>query len=298
MRGIWHSKLLFWNFVALFIIKGALLPSFQFADLLNNIPVFSAQEIITKTNAARISNGIKGLKESVVLDVAAAQKLDDMARNGYFAHFSPSGTSPWHWFQVNGYRYAYAGENLAIGFIDAQSTVDAWLQSSSHRRNVLSSSFQEIGVAVARVNIGNDNGIVVVQLFGTPTSIPGISFFQSDAKQNVEVILSQSDAGNEPSTPTPKLPATELHPVQPPIAISTLPRTTSIQERSFGSVIVRILNSSFTTYAYMLVILSLGYLLFREFRKELVYKFALHLLLFALAVAIPLLSNSPVMRIG
>lgn len=302
MRGLFSRKFLFWNFVALAILKVALIPTHNLADLIAGDQIFSAQEVIAQTNRARVDNNVEALKENAVLNIAAAQKLEDMVRNQYFAHFSPTGVSPWHWFDVNGYHYSYAGENLAIGFPDAATTVAAWLNSPSHRRNLLSSSFREIGVAVAKAQIGNDSGILVVQFFGTPTSIPNVSFSKSDAQQNgIGVTLSQSDAseGTPAPTATPKQPATTLQPAHSPgPAVSTIPKTTSIQERSIVPAIIGFFNKGFTVYAYLLAIAMVGYVLFREFRKDLVMKAAMAVALFLLAVAIPLLTSGALARIG
>ncbi|NMB92055.1 MAG: CAP domain-containing protein [Parcubacteria group bacterium] len=131
----------------------------------------NAQKIIALTNEVRQQYGLTPLKENTLLDLAAQQKAQDMTINNYFAHFSPTGVSPWYWFQKAGYNYYYAGENLAMNFLDSEEVVRAWLNSPSHRDNILNQHYQEIGIAILPAN-ANSQGIankpIVVQLFGSP----------------------------------------------------------------------------------------------------------------------------------
>jgi hypothetical protein len=135
-----------------------------FADL-------NAQKIIALTNEVRQQYGLTPLKENALLDLAAEQKAQDMSLNNYFAHFSPTGISPWYWFQKAGYHYHYAGENLAMNFLDSEEVIKAWLNSPGHRDNILNKNYQEIGIAILPAN-ANSQGIankpIVVQLFGSP----------------------------------------------------------------------------------------------------------------------------------
>jgi len=304
MRGIWSSKFIFWNFVALFLLKSVSAPSIQLAQLVLGEQAFPPQEIIMQTNAFRVGQGLGALRENGALNAAAAQKLEDMMRNQYFAHFSPAGVSPWYWFQANGYRYTYAGENLAIGFPDAKTTLDAWVKSPSHRNNLTNAQFREIGVAVAFTTIAGDSGILVVQLFGSPLNAPRVAVSSGDAKSPVSLGLSRSDA--DETAPTPAL-TPKITPSPPPLKIARAtpipstpitPRATSIDKTSTLSRVMRILNNTFTFYAYLLVLASLGYFLSREFRKEYIIKTAFHALLFVLAVIVPLMTIIRQGRIG
>ena len=294
---IWSSRLLFWNFVILVALKGVAPSSAQLASIVLGEQTFAPQEIVTHTNARRTAVGLPPLTVSATLNVVAAQKLDDMVRNQYFAHFSPSGVSPWHWFKVNGYTYAYAGENLAIGFPTAPATVAAWMDSPSHRNNILNEAFREIGVAVAWNSIGPDAGVVVVQMFGTPTSVP-ITLSRSAADQQSPSPVPSQSILPSISPPTTKSPPTKLAQVSPVPQVSSAPRVTTIENRSFISSLVRILNSTFSFYAYGLVIAALGYFWFRGFRRELLPRLALHILIFFLATSVPLITASTFGRIG
>ncbi len=122
------------------------------------------------TNEARAAEGRAPLSRNSFLDEAARLKAEDMALNGYFAHWSPTGVSPWHWFGAAGYAYAHAGENLAVHFTDSTAVVDAWLDSPTHRANIMSDRYTEIGIGTAKGRYEGFDTVFVVQMFGTPVA--------------------------------------------------------------------------------------------------------------------------------
>jgi uncharacterized protein YkwD len=128
----------------------------------------STSVLVRMANEERASHGSSTLKVNPQLNQAALMKANDMVNNNYFAHWSPQGKSPWHWFSLAGYNYEYAGENLAIGFFDATEVHRAWIQSSSHRANILNPTYQEIGLAVVQKDFYGRSSFLVVQMFGTP----------------------------------------------------------------------------------------------------------------------------------
>lgn len=130
----------------------------------------STDEVIRLTNQKRTENGISELSYNPTLTLAAKAKGDHMIANNYWAHVAPDGTEPWKFFTDYGYRYRYAGENLARDFSDPTSAVDAWMASPTHRENLLSAKYQEIGVAVVEGDLGGVDTTIIVQLFGTPLS--------------------------------------------------------------------------------------------------------------------------------
>lgn len=128
---------------------------------------FSSREIVALSNAEREKNGLIALSENPLLQQAAEAKAADMLASDYWAHYSPSGKSPWGFITGAGYKYVYAGENLARDFDDANEVVGAWMNSTSHRANLLDRNFREIGVAVVDGELGGREGILVVQMFGS-----------------------------------------------------------------------------------------------------------------------------------
>ncbi len=130
-----------------------------------NIP---PAKIIHQTNQRRTDVGAGALEYNGVLALAAKAKGEDMLAQDYWAHVAPDGTLPWRFFTQAGYKYRYAGENLARDFADPSSAIEAWMASPSHRENLLSSKYTHIGVAVVEGDLDGVETTLVVQLFGTP----------------------------------------------------------------------------------------------------------------------------------
>lgn len=119
-------------------------------------------------NADRTEYGLDTLRVSPVLVAVAQAKANDMASKGYFAHTSPEGIDPWHWFESEGYAYKAAGENLAIDFSDSGDVERAWMNSPTHRDNILNDRYTEIGIATAQGMYQGHMTTFVVQEFATP----------------------------------------------------------------------------------------------------------------------------------
>ncbi len=134
----------------------------------NSLATIVANVLTDRTNASRLASNVPALTVNSLLQKAAQMKADDMARNSYFAHTSPSGVTPWHWFKEVGYRYSRAGENLAINFADSEDVVQAWLNSPTHRGNIMNVYYSEIGIGMARGTYEGQETVFIVQLFGKP----------------------------------------------------------------------------------------------------------------------------------
>lgn len=127
--------------------------------------------VVDLTNEERTAVSATPLTRNTKLDEAARSKARHMAENNYFAHYSPDGVSPWYWFDKVEYQYQYAGENLAVHFTDSEAVVSAWLNSPSHKENIINSAFTEIGVGTARGKYQGYDTVFVVQMFGTPREV-------------------------------------------------------------------------------------------------------------------------------
>lgn len=123
----------------------------------------TVEQVVMQANADRARLGLPVLRLDHTLNLAAFAKAEDMLANDYFAHVSPEGVKPWHWFKAMGYTYSHAGENLAIGFDDSSDLERSWMASPKHRANILSSDYSDMGVAIVYKN-GQQ---MVVQLFGS-----------------------------------------------------------------------------------------------------------------------------------
>lgn len=140
---------------------------FPRAKILGYAANISPQEVIQITNQKRIEGGLNPLEEDSVLSQAALAKGTDMINKDYWAHIAPDGTQPWSFFINHGYRYRFAGENLARDFSNASSAVEAWMASPSHRENMLSAKYREIGIGVVEGELNGVDTTIIVQFFGT-----------------------------------------------------------------------------------------------------------------------------------
>lgn len=151
-----------------FILQSALVVSiliFSRTDLFGNI---FPDVLVNSANTSRVEADLTPLVSNPALAEAAKAKAEDMAANGYFAHVSPDGKTPWFWLDKVGYKFSYAGENLAINFFDSKDLAEAWMQSPLHRANIMNGNFSEIGIATAQGVYEGRDTVFVVQFFGRP----------------------------------------------------------------------------------------------------------------------------------
>ena len=117
-----------------------------------NIPTVSASvtsfesEVVRLVNEIRVKNGLKALTQDWQLSRVARYKSQDMRDLGYFSHTSPTYGSPFEMIKSFGIKYRMAGENIAKGYSTPEAVVNAWMNSTGHRANILNSSYTHIGV--------------------------------------------------------------------------------------------------------------------------------------------------------
>ncbi len=127
-------------------------PNLIYPGQVLNIPQVSQavrayeQEVVRLVNAQRAQNGLKPLAENWELSRVARYKSADMASRRYFSHESPTYGSPYQMMRNFGISFRSAGENIAYGQRTPAAVVGAWMNSSGHRANILSSSYTQIGV--------------------------------------------------------------------------------------------------------------------------------------------------------
>ncbi len=133
------------------------------------------KKLIELTNNERAKQGLPPVVENEALDRAASLKAQNMFAENYWAHFAPSGKTPWDFILNAGYKFTYAGENLAKNFYNSDDVVSAWMASPTHRDNVLSSKYQDIGIAVVEGVLNGQKTTLVVQEFGSTDINPALS---------------------------------------------------------------------------------------------------------------------------
>jgi uncharacterized protein, YkwD family len=119
-----------------------------------------ATQVVTLVNQERAKAGLPALKvTNSTLKLVALDKAKDMYHNNYFDHTSPTYGSPFDMMKKYGITYRAAGENIAKGQRSPQEVMNAWMNSSGHRANILNASFTTIGVAYY-------NGVWVQEFIG------------------------------------------------------------------------------------------------------------------------------------
>ena len=138
-----------------------------------------------------------------------------MVKNGYFAHTSPSGLTPWYWFGNVGYDFTYAGENLAVNFSDSQDVTRAWLNSPEHRANIMDSNYTQIGIATAQGTYNGQSATYVVELFGSPANLAPLAI------GNPIVSTAQASVAKPASVKSPTVSKT-------PTTVASKPKPTAV----------------------------------------------------------------------
>ncbi len=152
-----------------------------------NASTINSSNVISLTNLERENRGLPALSNNSRLASAALAKANNMISEQYWDHFGPNGETPWQFIKAAGYTYIYAGENLAKGFKSAEGVVQAWMASPTHRDNLLSGNYKEIGIAVVSGNLLGEEVVLVVQMFGNQTSQTVASATVSDVPEPTEV---------------------------------------------------------------------------------------------------------------
>lgn len=107
----------------------------------------AASALFAAINDERSRDGDQPLVLDSLLSAAALEHVQDMARNNYFAHVSPSGVSPFDRMRRYGCEFSFAGENIALAGDEAQAD-RALFKSAPHRKNTLNPRFSRVGIAV------------------------------------------------------------------------------------------------------------------------------------------------------
>ena len=122
-----------------------------------------SHKLAQQINQTRMRHGLTVLTMSQELFLAAQQHACDNARHNRLSHTGTDGSNFGQRILRVNYSYRFAGENVALGYATPDATLQAWLQSAGHRRNVLSSHPDNLGLGVAR---GEDGRLHWVMLVG------------------------------------------------------------------------------------------------------------------------------------
>lgn len=110
----------------------------------------NVQQVIKLVNSERAKAGLKALTENWELSRTAQFKAQDMHDNHYFDHTSPTYGDPFTMIKNFGISYKSAGENIAQGQQSPSEVMNAWMNSSGHRANILNPNYNQIGVGYVK----------------------------------------------------------------------------------------------------------------------------------------------------
>lgn len=106
--------------------------------------------LLARTNFYRSQFGLAPLTLNAQLTAAARKHSQDMALNDFIGHQSSDGLSTDQRFNRDGYKYAFAGENIGWGYSTPEEVADAWFNETppndGHRQNILNPNYKEIGI--------------------------------------------------------------------------------------------------------------------------------------------------------
>lgn len=159
----------------------------------------SQQDVIRLTNIEREKNGLGPVTEDPRLNAAALAKAQNMFEENYWAHYSPSGKDPWLFINGAGYKFSYAGENLAKSFYKSDDVVAAWMASKTHRENILNNHYKNIGIAVLEGTLNGEKTTLVVQEFGAPVDTAIAQVSPQAAVQSIQAAPTTTPQESGPS---------------------------------------------------------------------------------------------------
>ena len=107
-----------------------------------------AMQVLGIVNQERQNAGLNALAWDEEAAQAAYDHCVDMDVRGFFAHDNPDGQIPGQRMTAAGVSWSTWGENIARGQPNPAAVMNAWMNSSGHRANILYPAFTHLGVGV------------------------------------------------------------------------------------------------------------------------------------------------------
>lgn len=117
-----------------------------------------SQEIANRINSVRLGHLLRPLTQDSRMDLMAKRRVTDMIQNEYFGHVSPAGLDLEALARASGIHYRTVGEilwegdGIEPGQAAAEAAVQSWMDSTSHREEILYRDYDALGVSVFRVD--------------------------------------------------------------------------------------------------------------------------------------------------
>jgi len=174
-----RAKSLHTDFLTVYLVIAFLMTIIFKQANLHNVLGFATDISVDKLyqliNEQRQKNNLPSLSLNSSLSLAAQKKAENMFQENYWSHYAPDGKTPWDFILGANYKYEYAGENLAKNFLFSNGVVDAWMNSSTHRENILKKEYTEVGYAIVNGTLNGEQTTLVIQMFGTPLASSFVS---------------------------------------------------------------------------------------------------------------------------
>jgi uncharacterized protein YkwD len=125
-----------------------------------------SSEVFDQINAIRVEHGLAPLVVNSMLTASAQGYATTLGTQNFFAHHGLDGSTLITRDEAEGYTdWSHLEENLAAGQPSATAAVNAWMNSPSHRADLLSPNVTETGIGYVYV-AGSRYGYYWVQEFG------------------------------------------------------------------------------------------------------------------------------------
>lgn len=174
-------------------------------------------ELLNLTNAARADVGAPSLKFSFQLGQSAQAYAEDLATQDFFDHKGKDGSTYISRIAATGYRSTALGENLVAGYNTAAGAFSGWMNSDTHRDNLLHKNFTEVGFGMFDATGESTYGRYWVQHLGRPASdsvsderafIPnscGLPVAEADSASMPSAVAARSNVDPSPKPFDPKV---------------------------------------------------------------------------------------------
>lgn len=110
-------------------------------------------QVLKLVNQERSHAGLAPLNLNSQLTAAAQGHSQDMADHNFMSHNGSDGSSPFDRIKRAGYRFSFAGENVAAGQSTPQAVMSTWMNETppndGHRKNILNPNYRDLGIGYA-----------------------------------------------------------------------------------------------------------------------------------------------------
>jgi uncharacterized protein YkwD len=196
----------------------------------------TTDNILSAVNQQRSLRNLVTLNTNSKLTWAAQSKTDDMQARHYFAHVDPDGHYIWDKIVAAGYTpYLELGENLAIEFFDTDSLISAWMNSPTHRANLLNDGFRDQGMGLTFGDAAKGQyHSAIANTFGTLVPTPKPKILAAPAKTQTTAPKPVAPAPKPQTLGAQQTPATTTAQSQTPspATATTIPLTQPVFPRA------------------------------------------------------------------